>query len=100
MRPARGGRYPERVRPGKVVKDFSPIRVIPCGTGPTVDGPAGKEPAVNTIVYQCLRLNWMCERYEWVTFEAPCDEAAWARVGTGGYLPESLSRAQVIYPAA
>jgi len=35
---------------------------------------------MNTSLYQCMKLNWLSGRYEWVTFEAVDEQEARARV--------------------
>lgn len=56
---------------------------------------------MNVGLFQCLKLNWLSGRYEWVTFEARDDEEARARVAESAqFLAATLSRAQVLRPVA
>jgi hypothetical protein len=56
---------------------------------------------MTTNAYKCLRLNWLSGQYEWATFNARDDADANTLVRTAaGYLPDTLSPAQVLYPAA
>lgn len=56
---------------------------------------------MTTHLFKCLTMNWVSGMYDWVTFAARDEAEARRRAErTPGCLPESLSPAQEMYPAA
>ena len=54
-----------------------------------------------TQLFRCLRMNWLSGMYDWITFAARDEgEARTMAAGWNGCLPESLSAAEEIHPAA
>ena len=54
-----------------------------------------------TQIFRCLRMNWLSGLYDWVAFSARDESEARMMVSVwGDCLPESLSPAQEIHPAA